>query len=87
MFGRQYKVMGRFYVMVGETFQGIVREPVFLETSADGKPLSTRPERLDGWYLGVPTGQRFQVSRPASGVQFFVGVVLALGSALLAAKA
>lgn len=62
MVGCQYKVMDRYYVMVGETFRGIVAEPVFLETTADGNPLGGRPERLDGWYLGVPTGRRLQVA-------------------------
>jgi hypothetical protein len=86
MVGCQYKVMDRFYVMVGETFRGIVPEPVFLETTAEGKPLGSRPERLDGWYLGVPTGLRLRVVRPASGVQILFGVLLALGSMLLTGR-
>jgi hypothetical protein len=61
MVGCQYKVMDRYYVMVGETFRGIVAEPVFVETTADGTQLGCQPERLDGWYLGVPTGRRMQV--------------------------
>ncbi len=87
MLGCQYKYMGRFYVMVGETFRGIVREPVFVETSEDGKRLLGSPDRLDGWYLGVATGLRLRVQRPPGGLQFFVGVMLALGSALLAGRA
>ncbi|HJT77780.1 MAG TPA: hypothetical protein VJ739_11315 [Gemmataceae bacterium] len=87
MLGCQYKVMGRFYVMVGETFHGILPEPVFLETTAEGKPLTSRPERLDGWYLGVRTGLRLPVVRRAApNVQIIVGALLALGSVLLAGK-
>lgn len=62
MLGRQYKYMGRFYVAAGETFRGIVPEPVFLETTEEGRPLSCRADRLDGWYLGVPTGRRFRLT-------------------------
>jgi hypothetical protein len=64
MLGRQYKYMDRFYVVTGETFRGIIREPVFLETTEDGRPLSGRPDRLDGWYLGAPTGRCFAVALP-----------------------
>jgi hypothetical protein len=61
MLGCQYKYMDRFYVVVGETFRGIVREPLFLETTAEGQPVARRAARLDGWYLGVRTGRRWRI--------------------------
>jgi hypothetical protein len=64
MLGQQYEYMGRFYVAAGETFRGIVKEPVFLETTRDGRVLTLSPERIDGWYFGVPTGRRFGVPSP-----------------------
>ena len=83
MIGCQYKYMDRFYVMVGETFRGIVREPVFVETTADGLPVSCRPDRLDGWYLGVPTGLRWQPDSPRGVGPLFATLVLAAATALL----
>jgi hypothetical protein len=82
MLGCQYKLMDRFYVMVGETFRGIVHEPVFIETTADGTPVCGRPDRLDGWYLGVPTGRRWTVPpprpKPSLALALAAGVLAAL---------
>jgi hypothetical protein len=85
MIGCEYKYMDRYYVMVGETFQGVVTEPLFLETAADGTILSRRPERVDGWYLGVRTGRRWQIDpEPAPARRPSPACLLvALGVALL----
>jgi hypothetical protein len=83
MIGCQYKYMDRFYVMVGETFRGIVSEPLFVETTQDGKRLPGRPERLDGWYLGVPTGLRCRVNPPGRAGPLFAALVVAMAAALL----
>jgi hypothetical protein len=86
MIGCQYKYMDRYYVMVGETFQGIVQEPLFLETTEAGKPLSRRPDRLDGWYLGVPTGRRLRVISAPPRDPFVLAVVLGIAAAVLMRK-
>ncbi len=83
MLGCEYKVMDRFYVMVGETFQGIVREPVFVETTADGKVLSRKAERLDGWYLGVPTGRRWRFDATPGRATPLLAFLAAVGTALV----
>jgi hypothetical protein len=79
MLGKQYKYMDRFWVVVGKTFRGIVQEPVFIETTREGKPLSRKPARLDGWYLGVPTGRRLRITPPQAGD----GLAALLGLAFL----
>ena len=83
MIGSQYKYMDRFYVMVGETFRGIVREPLFVETTADGKLLSRRPDRLDGWYLGVATGLRWRVEPPRKAGPLLAALLMAMATALV----
>jgi hypothetical protein len=83
MLGCQYKYMDRFYVMVGETFRGIVHEPLFVETTKDGRPLSRRPERLDGWYLGVATGLRWRVGSPRKAGPLLAVLLMTLATALV----
>src|SRR5690242_453088 len=86
MVGYQYKYMDRYYVMVGETFQGIVEEPLFLETTEGGEPLSRRADRLDGWYLGVPTGRHLRVVSAPRRDPFVAALLLGIAAALLMRK-